>query len=54
MYMDIPILVMSSQPREKATKELKRFKTEGYIQKDSFDQTEFVELVKNILGKYHE
>ena len=35
-----------------ATK-LKKFKTEGYLQKDSFNQIDFIEKVKEILTKYH-
>ena len=53
MYMDIPVLVMSSIDKDYAMKKLKKFKTEGYMQKDSFNQIEFVEKVKEILTKYH-
>ena len=53
MYMDIPIIVMSSQPKEKAMKKLKQYNIEAYIQKDMFNQTDFVDLIKNVLSKYH-
>ena len=53
MYMDIPIIVMSSQPEEKAMKKLKQYNIEAYIQKDMFNQTDFVDLIKNVLSKYH-
>ena len=53
MYMDIPIIVISSVPRETAYNQLKRFRTEGYIQKDLFNQIVFVEKVKEVLTKYH-
>ena len=54
MYMDIPILVMSSISKEKALKRIDRNKIEGYIQKDSFNQAEFVEKIKEVLTKYHD
>ena len=53
MYMDIPVLVMSSEPKETAVKKLSQYKIEGYLQKDSFNQTDFVEKIKEILSKYH-
>ena len=53
MYMDIPILVMSSLAKDSAMTKLKKFKTEGYLQKDSFNQIDFIEKVKEILTKYH-
>lgn len=53
MYTDIPIIVMSSLDKEKATKKLKDFNIEGYLQKDAFDQKQFVNMVKVILTKYH-
>ncbi len=53
MYMDIPIIVMSSLEKEKATKKLKQFNIEGYLQKDTFDQTQFVNMIKVILTKHH-
>ena len=54
MYADIPIIVMSSEPKEKAMKKLNKYKIEGYLQKDSFNQAEFVKIVKEVLTKYHE
>ena len=53
MYMDIPIIVMSSLEKEKAIKKLKQFNIEGYLQKDTFDQTQFVNMIKVILTKHH-
>ena len=53
MYMDIPIIVMSSLDKEVASKKLKQFNIDGYLQKDSFDQTQFVNMIKVILTKYH-
>jgi two-component system chemotaxis sensor kinase CheA len=53
MYMDIPIIIMSSIEENVAMKKLRKFKIEKYIQKDSFNQTEFIEKVKEILTKYH-
>ena len=53
MYMDIPILVMSSVSREEALNKLRKYKVEGYLQKDTFNQTEFVAKVKETLTKYH-
>ena len=54
MYADIPILVMSSETKEKSMKRLGKFGIEGYLQKDSFNQTELLERIKEILTKYHE
>ena len=53
MYAEIPIVVISSVPRETALNQLKRFKIEAYIQKDSFNQIVFTEKVKEVLTKYH-
>ena len=53
MYMDIPIIVMSSLDKEVASKKLKQFNIDGYLQKDSFDQTQFINMIKVILTKYH-
>jgi CheY-like chemotaxis protein len=46
MYMDIPIVTMSSIARETAMKKLGKFKIDGYIQKDLFNQTVFVEKIR--------
>ena len=54
MYMDIPVIVMSSLPKERAMKKLKKFHIESYMQKDLFNQTEFVQKIKEILTKHHE
>ncbi len=53
MYMDIPVIVMSSISKETAMKKLKRYNIEGYMQKDTFNQTEFVEKIKEVLTKHH-
>lgn len=53
MYMDIPVLVMSSVQKDIAKKRFGKLKIEGYIQKDMFNQTEFIEKVKEVLTKYH-
>ena len=53
MYMDIPILVISALEKEGAMAKLKKFKIEGYLQKDSFNQVSFIEKIKEILTKYH-
>lgn len=54
MYMDIPVIVMSSLPKERAMKKLKKFHIESYMQKDLFNQIEFVQKIKEILTKHHE
>ena len=53
MYMDIPVIVMSSIDENVAMKKLRKFKIETYVQKDNFNQADFVEKVKEILTKYH-
>ena len=53
MYMDIPIIVMSSVKKEEAMKTLKQYSVEGYLQKDTFNQTTFVNMIKETLTKYH-
>lgn len=53
MYMDLPIIVMSSETKEKAQKLLKQWSIEGYVPKDAFNQTVFVNMVKDILTKFH-
>ena len=53
MYMDIPVIVMSSQPKEKAMQKLKQYNIETYFQKDMFNQTEFLDEIKKVLSKYH-
>lgn len=53
MYMDIPVIVMSSIDRNIAISKLKKSKIEGYMQKDAFNQMEFIEKVKEVLTKYH-
>ena len=53
MYADIPVIVMSSIAEDVAMKKLRKFNIEGYMQKDSFNQNEFVNKVKEVLTKYH-
>lgn len=53
MYMDIPVIMVSSKPKQKIAAELRNHDIENYIQKDSFNQDEFVENVKLILSKNH-
>ena len=53
MYMDIPIITISSIQQEEAMKRLAPFKIDGYIQKDTFNQTKFVQLIKEVLTKHH-
>lgn len=53
MYMDIPVLVMSSISREVAMQKLKKFNIEGYMQKDNFNQPDLVNKIQEILTKYH-
>ena len=53
MYMDIPIIVISATNSETAFKKLKNYSVEAYIQKDNFNQTAFVEKIKEVLTKYH-
>ncbi len=53
MYMDIPVIVMSSLTREVAMKRLSKLKIEGYMQKDLFNQAEFLDKIKEVLTKYH-
>ena len=54
MYVDLPVIVMSSIPRDTAMKRLLKYNIDGYIQKDLFNQAEFVEKIKEILTKYHD
>ena len=53
MYMDIPIIVMSSISKDEAMKKLGKLKIDSYMQKDLFNQTEFTKKVREILTKYH-
>lgn len=54
MYMDIPVFVISSMTRDEARSRFGRQKIEGYMQKDLFNQSEFIEKIKEIISKYHE
>ena len=53
MYMDIPIIVMSSMPEKNAKSKLNQAHVDYYIAKDNFDQNELANQVKKILTKYH-
>ena len=53
MYMDIPIIVMSSLQENKARKKLAQYNIEYYISKDNFNQTDLAQQVKKIITKYH-
>ena len=53
MYMDIPIIIMSSIMKDEALKRIGRLKIDGYIQKDTFSQPEFIEKIRETLTKYH-
>ena len=54
MFMDIPIIVMSSLDKEVANKKLKKYKIDGYIQKDTFNQNIFNDIVRSVITRYHE
>ena len=51
--MDIPIIVMSSLSKDDVAKRLSKYKIEGYIQKDTFSQADFINKIKETLTKYH-
>ena len=53
MYMDIPIIAISAINREDAMKRLHKLKVDGYIQKDLFNQKEFINKIEETLTKYH-
>lgn len=53
MYMDIPIIVMSSMPEKNARTKLNKAYVDYYISKDNFDQNDLANQVKKILTKYH-
>ena len=53
MYADIPVIVMSSLPEEKALKSLRQYNIDFYMQKDNFNQDVFSEQVEKILTDYH-
>ena len=53
MYMDIPIIVMSSETRDNVIKRLNQYNIEGYLPKESFNQSEFLEKIKEVLTKHH-
>jgi two-component system chemotaxis sensor kinase CheA len=53
MYADIPIIIMSSVPKQEALKNLSQYNINFYICKENFDQDEFSKQVKELLTKYH-
>lgn len=53
MYMDIPLVIMSSVSKQDASKKLSPYNIEYYVSKDNFNQTEFSQQIKTILTKYH-
>ena len=53
MYMDIPIVAISAIPYDTAAKRFNKLRIEGYVQKDIFNQAEFLDLVKEVLTKHH-
>lgn len=53
MYMDIPVIVVSSLAKDHAIRQLKDFNIDGYMQKDTFSQNEFVNMIRETLTKYH-
>lgn len=53
MFMDIPVIAISSIPKDTAIKRFNKSKVDGYIQKDLFNQTQFLDMVKEILTKNH-
>lgn len=53
MYMDIPVLVVSSKTKEFITKGLRNYKIDGHLRKDLFNQEDFTKCVKSLLSKYH-
>lgn len=53
MYMDIPIIVLSSRNKDEIIKHTNKQKIDGYVQKDLFNQEEFTQLIKEVLTKYH-
>ena len=53
MYMDIPIIAISSIPEDTARKRFNKLKIDGYVQKDLFNQAVFSELVNETLTNYH-
>ena len=54
LYSDIPIMVMSSLSKDSAMKKLKKYRLEAYMQKDTFNQTQLIDSVKDTLTKLHE
>ncbi|MBR2430217.1 hybrid sensor histidine kinase/response regulator [bacterium] len=53
MYADLPIITMSSINQEEAMKQLDKYNIDGYVQKDTFNQNKFIQLIKEVLTKYH-
>lgn len=53
MYADIPVLVISSKTKDQVMGRLKGYRVDGYIQKDLFNQEEFIENIKLIISKHN-
>ncbi|MCQ2743460.1 MAG: chemotaxis protein CheW [bacterium] len=50
-YEKIPVIVMSSHAKENVIAQLKQHDIEYYVQKDSFEQNSFINLVKTALNE---
>ncbi len=48
-YEKTPVIVVSSEPKEKYSKEIEETKIKKYIQKNAFRQDEFIRIIENIL-----
>ena len=53
MYADIPIVIISSQQKEKDLLFLNKYNLDGYINKDSFNQQEFITIIHDIISRNH-
>lgn len=48
-YEKTPVIVVSSEPKEKYAKEIEDTRIKKYIQKNTFRQDEFIDVIENIL-----
>lgn len=48
-YEKTPVIVVSSEPKEKYSKEIDETRIKKYIQKNTFRQDEFIHVIENIL-----
>ena len=48
-YEKTPVIVVSSEPKEKYTKEIEQTRIKKYIQKNTFRQDEFIQVIEHIL-----